>query len=124
MPTPNPIDNYISTQPLEHRETLWQLRKLILETATGATESISYGMPGYKYCGKPLVYFALFSQHIGFYPTPSGISAFADELRAYKTSKGAIQFPLDNPIPFDIIKKITEFRMEENRKKVWSKKKK
>jgi uncharacterized protein YdhG (YjbR/CyaY superfamily) len=74
--------------------------------------------------GRTLVYFALFSKHIGFYPGASGVTHFQKELKEYKTSKGAIQFPLDNPIPFDIIKNITEFRVEENREKMWSKKKK
>lgn len=80
-------------------------------------------MPGFK-MGGSLVYFALFSKHIGFYPGASGVAHFQKELSEYKTSKGAIQFPLDKPIPFDIIKKITEFRVNENQEKLWNKKKK
>ena len=115
------IDAYIADQPVEYRTTLEKIRTTIQKAAPEARECISYGMPAFK-MGWPLVYFALFSKHIGFYPTASGVREFAKELITYKTSKGAIQFPLDNPIPFDIIKKITEFRVEENREKLWKKK--
>ena len=120
MKTYKNIDAYIADQPTKYRATLEKIRTTIQEAAPGSEEAISYGMPAFK-MGGALVYFALFSKHIGFYPTASGVREFAKELAEYKTSKGAIQFPLDKPIPFDIIKKITEFRVEENREKLWKK---
>ena len=121
MQTYNNIDDYIAAQPREYQASLEKIRQTIRETAPEAEEYIGYGMPGFK-MGWTLVYFALFSKHIGFYPGASWVANFKKELSGYKTSKGAIQFPLDNPIPFDIIKKITEFRVEENREKLWKKK--
>ncbi|MBP7774026.1 DUF1801 domain-containing protein [Candidatus Gracilibacteria bacterium] len=121
MNTYKNIDDYIAAQPREYQASLEKIRQTIRETAPEAEEYIGYGMPGFK-MGGTLVYFALFSKHIGFYPGASGVANFKKELSGYKTSKGAIQFPLDNPIPFDIIKKITEFRVEENREKLWKKK--
>lgn len=115
------IDDYIAAQPAEYRANLEKIRQTIKKSAPEAEEYIGYGMPGFK-MGGTLVYFALFSKHIGFYPGASGVANFKKELSDYKTSKGAIQFPLDNPIPFDIIKNITEFRVEENRAKLWKKK--
>lgn len=121
MQTYNNIDDYISAQPKEYRASLEKIRQTIKKAAPEAEEYIGYGMPGFK-MGWTLVYFALFSKHIGFYPGASGVANFKKELSGYKTSKGAIQFPLDKPIPFDSIKKITEFRVEENREKLWKKK--
>ena len=123
MQTYKNIDDYITAQPAEYRANLEKIRKTIRKAAPEAVEYIGYGMPGFK-MGWTLVYFALFSKHIGFYPGASGVAHFQKELSRYKTSKGAIQFPLDKPIPFDVIKNITEFRVEENREKMWSKKKK
>lgn len=123
MQTYKNIDDYITAQPVEYRASLEKIRQTIKKAAPEAEEYIGYGMPGFK-MGGTLVYFALFSKHIGFYPGASWVANFKKELRDYKTSKGAIQFPLDNPIPFDIIKKITKLRVEENREKMWSKKKK
>ena len=114
MKTYNNIDDYIAAQPAEYRASLKKIRQTIRETAPEAEEYIGYGMPGFRMNGA-LVYFALFSKHIGFYPGASGVANFKKELSGYKTSKGAIQFPLDKPIPFAIIKMITEFRVEENR---------
>ena len=79
-----------------------------------ATEEIVYGMPGYKTNGKPLVYFAGYKKHIGFYATPSGHESFQKELSKYKQGKGSVQFPLDQPIPFKFIEQIVRFRVEEN----------
>lgn len=121
MDTYADIDNYIAAQTAEYRANLEKIRQTIRKAAPEAEEYIGYGMPGFK-MGWTLVYFALFSKHIGFYPGASGVAHFQKELSEYKTSKGAIQFPLDKPIPFDIIKKITEFRAEENREKLWKKK--
>lgn len=121
MKTYKNIDDYIAAQPLEYRARLEKIRQMIKKAAPEAEEYIGYGMPGFK-MGWALVYFALFSKHIGFYPGASGVANFKKELSDYRTSKGAIQFPLDNPIPFDSIKKITEFRVEENRAKLWKKK--
>ena len=123
MQTYKNIDDYITAQPVEYRASLEKIRQAIKKAAPEAEEYIGYGMPGFK-MGGTLVYFALFSKHFGFYPGASWVANFKKELRDYKTSKGAIQFPLDNPIPFDIIKKITKLRVEENREKMWSKKKK
>ena len=115
------IDDYIAAQPAEYTANLEKIRQTIRKAAPEAEEYIGYGMPGFK-MGWVLVYFALFSKHIGFYPGASGVAYFQKELSAYKTSKWAIQFPLDKPIPFDTIKNITEFRAEENREKLWKKK--
>lgn len=108
------VENYIAEFPSETREILNQLRNLILATAPQATETISYGMPAYKLNGKPLVYFAGYKSHIGFYATPSGHSEFAQELSVYKQGKGSVQFPLNQPIPYELIKRIVIFRIAQN----------
>lgn len=89
-------------------------RKIILDASPNIEEGISYGMPAYKLNGKPLVYFAGYKNHIGFYATPTGHSAFAEELKSYKQGKGSVQFPLTQPLPADLIRRIVEFRVEEN----------
>lgn len=111
---PENVDEYIQAFPENVRKILEQVRSTIKEKAPGAVESISYGMPGYKTQGKPLVYFAGYEKHIGFYATPTGHEKFAHELSKYKQGKGSVQFPLDKPIPFDLIKRIVEFRIKEN----------
>jgi uncharacterized protein YdhG (YjbR/CyaY superfamily) len=108
------VDDYIKTFPGETQEILKKLRVIIKKEAPEAEEGISYGMPGYKYKGKPLVYFAGYEKHIGFYATPTGHSEFSKELSKYKQGKGSVQFPLDKPIPFDLIARITKFRVKEN----------
>ncbi len=113
----NNVDEYISTFPKETQELLKQVRKTIRQAAPDAGESISYGMPAYKLNGKPLVYFAAFKNHIGFYATPTGHKEFADELSKYKQGKGSVQFPLDKPMPLDLIERITKFRVKENSSK-------
>jgi len=89
------------------------IRRTIKEAAPQAQETISYQMPAFKLNGV-LVYFAAHKNHLGFYPAPSGIAAFKNELSAYSPSKGAVQFPLDKPMPLDLIKRIVEFRVKEN----------
>ncbi|MCR8667687.1 DUF1801 domain-containing protein [Aestuariibaculum sp. M13] len=108
------VEQYIKEFPLETQGILKQLRTIIFKAAPASSESISYGMPAYKTNGKPLVYFGAFKKHIGFYATPSGHSEFANELSKYRQGKGSVQFPLNEPIPFDLIKQIVEFRVKEN----------
>lgn len=112
------VDDYIRDFPQEVQGLLRQMRAVILESAPEALESISYGMPAYQLQGKPLVYFAAFKRHIGFYATPTGHRAFKEELSAYKQGKGSVQFPLDQPLPLDLIKRIVLFRVEENNRKM------
>jgi uncharacterized protein YdhG (YjbR/CyaY superfamily) len=110
---PKTIDEYISAFPDDIQTVLEKIRQTIRRTAPDAVESISYGMPAFKLKSKPLVYFAAWKNHIGFYPTSSGTAAFKDQLSAYKSSKGAVQFPLDKSIPYDLIERIVLFRMDE-----------
>lgn len=110
----NEIDKYISGFPKEVQVLLKQVRDTIKMAVPEAEETIKYGMPTFVLNGN-LVHFAGYKKHIGFYPTPSGIENFQKELSEYKTSKGAIQFPLDKPIPFDLIAKIVKFRVKENK---------
>jgi len=105
------IDDYIALFPVEVQEILESLRAAILETAPGTVETIAYQMPTFRLKGKNLVHFAAYKHHIGFYPTPSPIEHFTDELAAYKTSKGAIQFPIGQPLPFDLIRRIVAYRV-------------
>lgn len=107
------IDQYISGFPEQVQTTLSELRSSIKLVAPQAIEKISYQMPTF-YLNGNLVHFAAFKHHIGFYPAPSGITAFQQELSKYKTSKGAIQFPIDKPLPLELVKKIVEFRVKEN----------
>jgi uncharacterized protein YdhG (YjbR/CyaY superfamily) len=106
------IDDYHAMQPLPFREKLEKLRLAIQQAAPGATETISYGMPAFRQ-NKVLVYYALHKEHIGFYPTPGPIAHFNKELEKYKTSKGAVQFPLDKPLPLPLIRKMVRYRIEE-----------
>lgn len=108
-----PIDEYIEGFTEDIQQMLNELRRAISETAPDAVEKISYKMPTYYLRGN-LVHFAAQSKHIGFYPAPSGIEAFKEELKDYKTSKGAIQFPIGKPLPIELIKKIVRFRVDEN----------
>jgi uncharacterized protein YdhG (YjbR/CyaY superfamily) len=107
------IEDYINSFPAGTQKLLNQLRATIREAAPEAEEVISYQMPAFKLDGM-LVYFAGYKKHIGFYPTASGISAFKIELSDYKSSKGSVQFPLDKPLPLELIRKIVQFRMHEN----------
>ncbi|MEZ4779233.1 MAG: DUF1801 domain-containing protein [Flavobacteriaceae bacterium] len=111
------VDDYINAQPLEKLELLKKIRTILKEVVPDATEAIKYGMPTLVLNGN-LLHYAAQKNHIGYYPSPSGITTFAKELTPYHTSKGAIQFPLDQPIPFDLIVKIALFRKEENLNKI------
>src|SRR5215813_7642539 len=107
------VDEYFSGLPKDVRPVLETLRKTIKQAAPKAEEVISYNIPAFKFNGM-LVWYAAFKRHVGLYPKASGIAAFKDELTAYKTSKGAIQFPLDEGIPVSLVKKIVKFRLKEN----------
>ncbi len=109
----NTVDDYIATFPNDIQKKLQEMRATIKETAPDAEEKISYQMPTFFLKGN-LVHFAAFKNHIGFYPVPTGIEKFKKELSAYKTSKGAVQFPLDKPLPLNLIRKIVKFRVAEN----------
>ncbi|WP_209404821.1 iron chaperone [Pseudozobellia sp. WGM2] len=111
------VEGYIASFPDNVQTLLQQLRVLVKDYAPGANESMSYGMPAYKFCGKPLVYFAAYKNHIGFYATPSGHSAFAKDLSRYKQGKGSVQFSIKEPLPLELISKIIAFRVEENERK-------
>lgn len=110
--SPANIDEYIAAQPDDVQAILRQMRETIRDAAPQAEEAMRYGMPTFRLKGN-LVHFAAFKQHVGFYPTPAAIEAFAEQLSAYKTSKGAIQFPLDQPIPYDLVREMTEFRVKQ-----------
>ena len=110
---PVSIDEYIASQPPEMHDLLRKVRETIQKAAPGAVESISYAMPAFKFNGKPLVYFALNKSHLGFYATPSANIAFTEELKDYKSSKGAIQFPLNKPVPYSLIRKMVQFKLKE-----------
>jgi len=109
----NVIEAYISQFEPEIQSLLREIRRVIREAAPEASETFSYQMPTFVFHGN-LVHFAAFKNHIGFYPAPSGIEAFMDEISVYKWAKGSVQFPLDQPIPLDLIRRIVLFRVEEN----------
>lgn len=108
------VDEYIASFPQDIRALLDQMRKTIRNAAPEAEESIAYGMAAYKTYKHPLVYFAGFENHIGFYATPTGHSEFAAELSKYKQGKGSVQFPLNEALPLDLVSRITRFRVQEN----------
>ncbi len=107
------IDEYIAQFPEDIQKLLNKIRKIINEIAPEAIETINYKMPTFKIKKKNLVHFAAHKNHIGFYPTPSGVEAFKDDLKGFKYSKGAIKFPLNQPMPYNLIKKIVQFRLKE-----------
>ena len=111
--SPKTIDEYIAACPKEVQGILEKVRATIRKAAPEAEETIDYQMPTFKLKGN-LVHFAAHKKHIGFYPTPSGIEKFKDEISVYEWAKGSVQFPLDKPIPYDLIGRITEFRVKEN----------
>lgn len=117
------IDEYISTFPESTQIILEELRATIKAAAPEATEKISYQMPTFYLKGN-LVHFAAFKNHIGFYPAPRGIEAFKDELSVYDGSKGTVRFPIDEPLPLDLISRIVKFRVAENLEKAQMKKRK
>ena len=110
------IDEYIATFPKNIQIVLEELRQAIRDSAPEAEEAIRYQMPTFRLNGN-LVHFAAHKNHIGFYPTPSAIEKFKKELSAFKTSKGAVQFPLAEPIPFALVEEMVKFRVRENRNK-------
>lgn len=109
------IDEYIGTFPKEVQIRLEKMRQTIRKAAPQAVEAISYQMPTFKLNGTNLVHFAGYQRHIGFYPVPSGVAAFRKELSPYVQGKGSIQFPLDRPLPYELVKKIVAFRLKEVR---------
>lgn len=111
------VEDYIATFPSDVQMILNKIRVTIKKIAPKAIERISYGMPAYITNAKPLVYYAAFKNHIGFYATPMGHSKFEKELSEYKQGKGSVQFPINKPIPYDLIKRIVEFRVTENLQK-------
>jgi len=120
---PKTIDEYIAGFPKDVQAILQRIRMTIREAAPDAEEKISYQMPTFTLKGN-LVHFAAFKNHIGFYPIPSGIEEFKDELSVYEQGKGSVQFPLNKPIPFDLISRIVKFRVKENLAKAEAKGKK
>ncbi len=120
---PKSIDEYIAGFPQEVQAILEKIRTTIRKAAPGAEETISYQIPTFTLKGN-LVHFAAFKKHIGFYPTPTGIERFKDELSVYKSAKGSVQFPFDKPIPYGLISKIVKFRVKENQERAKAKGKK
>jgi uncharacterized protein YdhG (YjbR/CyaY superfamily) len=113
--TADSIDEYIAGFPVETQKVLESMRGLIKAAVPSASETISYTMPTFDLDGRHLVHFAGFQHHIGFYPTSSGIDAFKEELKSYKSSKGSVQFPLEQPLPKDLIRRMVKFRIEEEK---------
>lgn len=122
MQKPTTVDAYIASFPPETQVLLEQMRQTIRDAAPDATELISYGMPGYKLRGS-LVWFAAAKNHIGFYPSTSGVQYFLEKYGHLKSSKGAIQLPLDQPLPLDMVADIVRMRVAENLEKAKLKKK-
>jgi uncharacterized protein YdhG (YjbR/CyaY superfamily) len=110
---PKSINEYINAAPKDARKKLREMRACIRASAPGAKESLKWGMPAFSY-RRILVTFVAFKHHIGFYPTPSTVRAFAKDLSKFTTAKGSIQFPLEKPLPLPLIRKITEFRVRES----------
>ena len=107
------VDEYIKNYDGEVRSCLETMREIILGVVPEADESIAYGMPAYKLNGRPLVYFAGFANHVGFYATPNGHEAFAEDFSTYKQGKGSVQFPNNQPLPVDLIKRVINYRKEQ-----------
>jgi uncharacterized protein YdhG (YjbR/CyaY superfamily) len=113
---PDSVDEYISGFPPKVRAKLERLRTIIKEVAPEAKEGMGYGMPAFSYKG-PLAYFAAFERHIGFYPLPSSIDEFKERLEPYKHAKGSVQFPIGEDPPYDLVRDMVRFRLEENERK-------
>jgi uncharacterized protein YdhG (YjbR/CyaY superfamily) len=114
-PTAESIDEYIAGFPPATQTVLEELRALVKDVVPDATETISYSMPTFDLHGRHLVHFAGFAKHVGLYPLPKAIDAFTEELRPYKRGKGSVQFPLDRPLPTDLIRRMIEFRVAERK---------
>jgi uncharacterized protein YdhG (YjbR/CyaY superfamily) len=117
------IDEYIAAFPADIQAMLEQIRTTIAKLAPAAEEAIKYAIPTFVLNGRNLVHFAAFKNHIGFYPTPTGIESFKKDLSKYKQGKGSVQFPLDEPMPLALIKKIVKFNMARNAEAVKKQKK-
>lgn len=113
MTTPITVDEYINQFDGEVKARLLQMRELVREAAPTASEAFSYGLVGYKLNGKPSVYFGGFKNHVGFYATPNGHEAFAEDFSKYKQGKGSVQFPNDQPLPIALIKRVIVYRKEQ-----------
>jgi uncharacterized protein YdhG (YjbR/CyaY superfamily) len=121
MAKPTTIDDYIAGYPDDVQAILRRIRAIIREIVPEAGEKISYQLPTFRLHGRNLVHFGAFKKHIGFYPTPSGIEQFGAELTPYQGAKGSVQFPLDQPIPYGLIKKIVAARVEQESEKARAK---
>ncbi len=110
--TAQSIDEYIAEFPPQTRRALEEVRAVIREAAPGAAETMSYAIPTFDLDGRHLVHFAGYARHVGFYPGADGIAAFAGELEGFKSAKGSVQFPLDEPLPLDLVRRITVYRVE------------
>lgn len=119
--TPKNVDEYIAAFPLSVQKSLQKIRAIVKKAAPDSEETLKYRMPTFV-LRENLVHFAGFQNHIGFYPTPSAIEAFQGDLAGYESAKGSVQFPLVEPIPFELIKRMVEFRVKEVRKKIDSRK--
>lgn len=117
------VEQYIKSFPAATQKLLKQLRSTVQKTVPAAAEVISYNMPAYNYQGM-LLYYAAYEKHIGFYPMPSAITKFKKEFSGYKSAKGSVQFPLDEPLPLELIEEVLKFRAKENEKAVELKTKK
>lgn len=115
-PTSQEVERFISRYPAEVQEILYKIRSIIREVAPDAQEKLNYGIPTFTLNGN-LVHYSGFKDHIGFYPTPSGVEKFKRQLSKYEGAKGSVKFLLDQPIPYDLIRKIAEFRVKEQRAK-------
>ena len=113
--TASSIDEYIAGFPAQTQKVLAEMRALIKASAPDATETISYAIPTFDLNGRHLVHFAGYARHVGFYPIPTGLDAFREELKPYKQGRGSVQFPLGQPLPVDLIRRIVEFRVHENK---------
>lgn len=107
------VDEYIATAEPDARQMLQELRSVLIAAVPDAKERISWGMPTLDLNGKHLLFFAGYAHHVGFYPLPRAIEAFKEELKSYKTAKGSVQFPLDRPLPLDLVRRLVEFRVQE-----------
>jgi uncharacterized protein YdhG (YjbR/CyaY superfamily) len=110
---PKDIAQYIAAAPKAVRKKLREIHACIRKSAPGATQGLKWGMPAFSY-SRILVTFAAHKSHIGFYPTPSAVTAFSNDLSKFATASGSIQFPLDKPLPLPLIRKITAFRVRES----------
>jgi uncharacterized protein YdhG (YjbR/CyaY superfamily) len=120
---PTTVDAYIAAFPQNVQAMLQQIRQVIHETIPGLGETISYGMPTFTLNGKYLVYFGAYKKHIGLYPAPTGVEEFQEAVARYGGGKGTLKFPLDQPMPFDLIRRVVQFRAKENADKAAAKEK-